>query len=697
MKIQKLTLSAITSFTLLSSLAYSNENTTTLDSIVVTSDFRDTTLSNTSNSISVLSEEQLSNKAHQSFENVIGQIPNVNFSTGGSRAHYIQIRGIGERSQFIAPVNPSVGLVLDGIDVSESAMALTMFDVNQIEVFKGPQGTTFGSNGMAGVVSFQSNQPTEDFEGHIEATIGNYNTKALGIAVGGTLIDNTLLGRFSVYQNTSDGFMENKHLEKDDTQNIDELSAKGQLTYLSSDEHTVDINFAHIDVDNGYDAFTFDNTRNTYSDQPGTDAQETNAIALKSTYQINNKMHLISKASFSKSDSEYGYDDDWSYVGAFDDSLWPYSAYDEYLRKREKIDIDLRLVSDEDGRIFNDTTDWTFGTYYKNQSEDLTRNYKYLPQTYKSSFDTENLAIYGQLDSNLTNKLILTTALRIENWEAKFEDNDSLNIDTDEILIGGKIGLSYQEDENNLYYATLSKGYKPGGVNPDNSLSNDARDFKTEHLWNIDLGKNFSYFENKLNNRINFFYGLREDQQVKSSSANVRSDGSTEFIDYYANAAKSHYYGVEVQTDYYADNTLHLFASLGLLKSKFDDYKNPDPDSADTNGRAPAHSPEYQYNVGFDYMITDLIQIKSDVEGKDAYYFSNSHDEKSKSYALLNASISYITNDWTVTLWGKNLTDESYQTRGFYFGNNPGNGYEDEMYTQQGDPRTFGLTAKYSF
>ncbi|MGB3750248.1 MAG: TonB-dependent receptor [Arcobacteraceae bacterium] len=696
MKIQKLTLSVFASCAIFSSLVYA-DNPTTLDSIVVTSDFRDTTLSSTSNSISVLSEEQLVNKSHQSFENVIGQIPNVNFSTGGSRAKYIQIRGIGERSQFIAPVNPSVGLILDGIDVSESALALTLFDVNQIEVLKGPQGTTFGSNAMAGVVTLKSNQPTKELEGQVEATIGNYNTKALGVAIGGTLIENRLIGRFSVYQNTSDGFMENKHLGKDDTQNIDELSTKAQLTYLASDEHTIDLNVAHIDVDNGYDAFTFDNTRNTYSDQPGTDAQETNAIAIKSTYQINNKMHLISKASFSKSDSEYGYDDDWSYIGAFSDDLWPYSAYDEYLRKRERIDIDLRLVSDEDGRIFNDTTDWTFGTYYKNQSEDLTRNYKYLPQTYKSSFDTKNLAIYGQLDSNLTNKLTLTTGLRIENWEAEFEDNDSLNIDTDEILIGGKIGLSYQENENNLYYATLSKGYKPGGVNPDNSLSNDARDFKTEHLWNIDLGKNFSYFESRLNNRINFFYGLREDQQVKSSSANVRSDGSTEFIDYYANAAKSHYYGVEVQTDYYADNSLHLFASLGLLKSNFDDYKNPDPDSTDTNGRAPAHSPEYQYNVGFDYMITDLIQIKSDVEGKDAYYFSNSHDEKSKTYALLNASISYLASDWTLTLWGKNLTDESYQTRGFYFGNNPGNGYEDEMYTQQGDPRTFGLTAKYSF
>jgi len=681
LKIKNLTLSAIASFTLLTPFA--NAEDITLDSITVTSDFRDASLDKTSKAISVLSEDKIAEKAHESLESVIGQVPNVNFSTGASRAHYVQIRGIGERSQFASPINPSVGLLLDGIDVSESALALTMFDVNQIEVLKGPQGTTFGSNGMAGVVSLQSNKPTEDFEGHIETTIGNYNTKAAGIALSGSLIENKLLGRLSVYKNTSDGFMENKTLNRKDTQNIDELAIKSQLTYLANDNHTLDINLAHIDVDNGYDAWTYDNTRNTYSNQPGTDAQETDAIAIKSTYQINNKMHLISKASFSKSDSEYSYDYDWSTDLTFE----------EFLRKREKIDIDLRLVSDEDGRIFNNTTDWTFGTYYKKQSEDLTQNYIDQNNTsdnfeYKSNFDAENVAIYGQLDSDITNKLTLTTGLRVENWKSEFNDSN-LNLNTNENLIGGKIGLSYQENENNLYYATLSKGYKPGGVNSDDKLADKDKAFNTEHLWNLDIGKNFSNFEDKLKSRVNFFYGLRRDQQVKTSYEDTTVTPA-KWRDYLANAAKSSYYGVEIQTNYYADNTLHLFASLGLLRSKFNNYKNLNPNSYNVEGRTPAQSPKYQYNVGFDYMITDDIQIKTDVEGKDSYYFSNSHGDQSKSYALLNTSLSYFVSDWTVTLWGKNLTNKSYQTRGFNFGSYG-------SYTQQGNPRTFGFTARYDF
>jgi outer membrane receptor protein involved in Fe transport len=137
---------------------------------------------------------------------------------------------------------------------------------------------------------------------------------------------------------------------------------------------------------------------------------------------------------------------------------------------------------------------------------------------------------------------------------------------------------------------------------------------------------------------------------------------------------------------------------VGLLKSKFDDYTDPNPSSVDVNGRTPAQSPEYQYSIGGDIMITDALVLKANVEGKDSYYFSNRHNEKSKSYNLVNTSVEYTHNDITATLWVRNLTDEEYQTRGFgSFGNNPANGYATELYTQQGSPRTMGVTVSYDF
>ncbi len=671
-----------------------------LDPVVVSSDFREAKLSRTAGAVTVITEEDITDKASENFEDVIAQTPNVNFTSGASRAHYIQIRGIGERSQFVSPVNPSVGIMIDGIDFSQSALGVTLFDVAQMEILKGPQGTTFGTNGLAGVINIQSNQPTKETEAHAEVTIGNYNRQAAGVAIGGTLIKDTLLGRLSIYKNSSDGFMENSFLHREDTQNIDELTLKTQLKWLLSDKHTIDLNFIHLDVDNGYDAFTFDNSRTSTADNPGTDAQKTDAFALKSTYQLNPKMHLESKLSMSKSDLEYSYDEDWSYVGQFAAELYPYNYVDAYLRDRKQVDADIRLISDKEGKIFSNSSDWTVGVYARNQQEDLTRNRlkEGVASTFTSDYETNNIALYGQLDSALSDRFTLVTGVRVEKWDASYHDSKNVKIDTDEVLTGGKIGIKFQQDEKHMHYIMLSRGYKPGGVNADNTLTAAAKDYDTETLWNIEAGRNLSVLDDTLLGRINIFYGQRRDQQVKSSVVGKDENNNPTFTDYIANAAKTHYYGLELEADYYPVDSLHLFSSLGLLKSKFDEYVDPNPEAYKAEGRTPAQSPEYQYNVGFDYAFGENVLFKTNLEGRDSYYFSNRHDAKSESYSLVNSSLTVLDGKWTVTLWGRNLADSDYQVRGFgSFGNNPAKGYVTETYTQQGAPRTFGLTVSYDY
>lgn len=696
MKNKIITTSLIAVYTLAATASFGEE--VNLDPIVVGADFRDKNLSQVSNSVSVISEKDIYDKATQSFVEVVSQEPNVNFSSGASKAKYIQIRGIGERSQFTTPLNPSVGIMMDGIDFSQSALGLTLFDIKQIEVLRGPQGTTFGANGMAGVINIESNEPTNDANGHLEASAGNYNTKAIGLALNTPIVEDKLLARFSVYKNTSDGYMTNSYLNRKDTNNIDELTARAKLKWFVSDNHTIDLTLMHVDIDNGYDAFTLDNTRDSHADQPGKDTQKTDAFALKSIYQVNDKMHLVSSLSYSTTDLEYSYDEDWSYDGEFDPA-WAYSSFDQYLRDRKQFDVDVRMVSDEAGRIFNGMTDWTFGVYYKDYSEDLTRNYTYLYGIpFTSNYDTKNTAVYGQLDTHFTDKLTLVAGLRVEKWESDYSDSENVDIDTDETLTGGKLGLNYQAESDMLYYITLSKGYKPGGVNADYRLSSNAKTYETETLWNLDAGLNSSHFDDKVKSRLNFFYGKRKDQQVKSSVVDHRTDGSVEFIDYLTNAAEGTYYGLESQIDYYFVENLHMYTSIGLLKAKFDEYNDPNPTALDVTGRAPANSPEYQYNVGFDYLFMEAWTFKSNVEGRGSYYFSNRHNEKSDPYALLNASLEYTNGSFTASLWMRNITDEEYFVRGFgSFGNNPSKFYETELYTQFGAPRTGGLTLSYDF
>jgi outer membrane receptor protein involved in Fe transport len=659
-----------------------------LDPIVVGADFREQNLSKTAVSVSIISEDTIAEKASQPFIEVLASTPNVNFSAGASKAKHIQIRGIGERSQFETPINPSVGVIVDGMDFSQNPLGVSLFDVKQVEVLRGPQGTTFGANGMAGVIVVESNEPTSQTEAHVELNAGNYNSYAVGAAVGGTLIDDKVLGRLSVYKNSSDGYMENSYLGKDDTNGIDELTIKAALKWFVTDSSTIDLNYIHADIDNGYDAFTLDNSWVSHADKPGKDTQDTDAFSLKYTNQINSAMHLVAMLSHSSTDSEYSYDEDWSYVGEFDDALWPYDWFDQYLRDRKQTDVDIRLISDEDGRIFNDTTKWTLGVYYKDYSEDMRRNHFKDDhwETFTHNYDTVNKAVYGQIDSQLTDKLLFTLGLRAENWDVDYSDSNAFVENNDENLYGGKIGLSYQADPHALYYVTLSRGYKPGGVNADNTIPAEKRTFETETLWNVDAGLNSSYFNHTLMNRLNFFYGKRKDQQVKAYIAQNHS-----FSDYFDNAAKGTYYGLESELDYYPNEKLHLYSKLGLLHAEFDKY------TPEMTGRAPAQSPKYQYNIGFDYSFLENFIFKANLEGMGSYYFSNTHNQKSDSYTLVNSSISYIGDSWSATLWGRNLADREYDVRGFYFGNNPAHGYDAELYTQKGAPRTFGLTLSYDY
>jgi outer membrane receptor protein involved in Fe transport len=328
------------------------------------------------------------------------------------------------------------------------------------------------------------------------------------------------------------------------------------------------------------------------------------------------------------------------------------------------------------------------GAYYKKYESDLER-YVTDYDLFSSDYTAYSSAIYGQLDISLNEKLSMVTGLRVEKWKTKYSDNNTHFSDS-ENLVGAKLGLQYQKSESQLFYATLSRGYKPGGFNPVTTESGLPKQYQTESLWNLDLGMNSAWLDNKLKNRVNFFYGKRKDQQVPTYY--VTPD--FRYTDYITNADKGTYYGLETELDYYPTDSLSLNASLGLLRAKFDTYYSP-VDDVSKDGRAPAYSPEYQYNIGMNYMLTENWNLKTNVEGKGSYYFENIKDAKSDAYTIVNASVEYTTGNWSATLWGRNLTDENYQTIGYLIDNGfPG---DEQLYFLQGDPRTFGFTLAYDF
>jgi outer membrane receptor protein involved in Fe transport len=674
-----------------------------LPEIVVTAELRDKQLLETSASTTVVSAEAIRQRAAQHLEEILNIAPNVNFAGGSSRGRYFQIRGVGDRSQFQEPLNPSVGLRLDGVDFSGIGSIGTLFDIEQVEILRGPQGTLHGANALAGLINIRSQAPSDSFTHRLELTAGNYDSYGAGLVSSGPLREN-LLYRLAAEQYSSDGYTDNEFLDEDDTQERDELTLRGRLRWLWGDANSVDIGLTYIDVDNGYDAFSLDNVRDTITDEPGRDSQESVALSVQSASRVG-AFELQALASIANTDSEYRYDEDWTYVGFHP---FGYSSTDRYLRERDSLSAELRLLSSDGSRLFGERGDWILGLYYLANNEDLDRRYTFAGP-FDSEYDTETYAIFGQLDTTLSDQLTLVVGLRLENRDTDYSDSNAVTFKPDENLWGGKLALEYSWTDDRLAYASISRGYRANGVNggilasmnatedPDIIAGlNQVQDFDEETLVNYELGLKTALLDGRLQARLAAFYMDRDDQQVRGSFLIPQPGGATTFVDYTSNAAEGENYGAEAEIDWRASDRLQLWVNLGWLETEFENYVNVFGE--DLAGRDQAQAPNYQYSLGGQLELGRGFFMRLELEGRDDFYFSDRHDARAESYDLLHGRLGYASTNWSLALWGRNLTDEDYYVRGFgSFGNDPRKDYVTENYFQYGAPRMVGVSASYSF
>lgn len=681
-----------------------------LEEVVVTSQFRKVSALELAASVSVFGEGDIAARGASNIEQLLNLAPNVNYSSGASRGRFYQIRGIGERSQFVDPVTPSVGLIVDGIDFTGLGLAGNTLDVQQVEVLRGPQGTLYGANALAGLLIVKSNDPSDEPTASIAAEVAEYDSYTLSGVVSGP-VSERLKVRLAAQNQQSDGYIDNDFLGREDTNNIDESIVRAKLQFDVSESLQLNLTGVYLDADNGYDAFSLYNSRTTLSDQPGWDRQESVAASLQTIWSAAAAFTVESVVSFADSDTEYGYDEDWTFADFHPDEYDFYT--DNYQRQRDNLSVDVRLVSKPEHSILNGRSSWVLGAYWRTEDESLLRR-----ASFTSEFDTDNVALYGQLHTALNERLALVTGLRLERRSADYADNSAVALDIDEDLWGGHISLEYQLNDNTLAYALVSRGYKGGGVNgriisaaaTNPAISSAVFEFGKESMLNYELGLKGSWLERRLQAQLAVFYQDREEVQAKQSIFDA-SDFS--FDDYLINAAGGETIGLELSADYLVTDRVRLFASLGLLDAEFDGFVSSAHVDARNDlsravlapvvldGRDVAHAPNYQFSVGTDVVLAVNWLLRIELEGKDEFYYSNSHNEKSAGYELLNARLSYQADNWSVALWGRNLTDREVRTRGFYFsnefGNNPANGYAPEAYYQLAEPKVIGVSARYRF
>jgi outer membrane receptor protein involved in Fe transport len=225
----------------ISSVSYAEEEIVTeLPPIIVTGDIWDTELQQTTASVTVLDGERLKYSGTQHFSDLINTIPNMSWSATSSRPRYIQLRGIGENSQFEGETpDSSVRFLVDDLDFTGLGTIGNLFDTQQVEVLRGPQAGAFGVNAAGGVVKIVTNDPTSYWTGQSEGSLGNDSLLSGGFAIGGPLLENDpeqISFRFSLYQLQQDGFRDNKFLGKNDTNERDEFNTRLKIRWIANED-----------------------------------------------------------------------------------------------------------------------------------------------------------------------------------------------------------------------------------------------------------------------------------------------------------------------------------------------------------------------------------------------------------------------------------------------------------------------------
>ena len=239
-------------------------------------------------SLSVMGQQEIESATVEHFEELVQMVPNMSLSGEGSRARYFQLRGVGEREQYEGAPNPSVGYIIDDIDLSGLGGVASLYDIQQVEVLRGPQSARYGSSALAGMVYMRSLDPVQQRSANAELTAGDDGLFSLSASAGGGLSHN-LSGRISLHHFESDGFRTNAFLDEDDSNGREELSARGKLLWNFHDDWEALLTVLTMDFDNGYDAWTVNNDDRVNSDHPGQDSQQTIAASLRFNGPLNTR------------------------------------------------------------------------------------------------------------------------------------------------------------------------------------------------------------------------------------------------------------------------------------------------------------------------------------------------------------------------------------------------------------------------
>ena len=712
-----------------------------LEEIVVTAQKREQNIQDVPISISRLSGQRLASK-FTGGEDVLAlasTVPGLHVeSSNGRLAPRFYMRGLGN-SDFTQAASQPVSIVFDEVPMEKAALkSFPLFDLDDIEVIRGPQGTLFGRNTTAGIIKFDSRRPTEETEGYLKVSGGNKGTINAEGAVGGTLVENTLTGRVSfLTQNRSD-WINNAYTGEDDAiGGFNIFAGRIQLLWTPTDNFTAWVMHQHQDQDgNSASAFranVFDKGSNKLNDNYDRntvwfDGGDNNPALIKShgttvklDWEVGN--HTFTSITsyqdvydrFARGDIDGGYGCLFTCGGIpSGPPSNPYSPFNSpfVVNVDTGSEVDLQQVTQEIRIASNLEGSFNYQVgafYFEDDFASIAKNANAGSQAFvvgsTSNVDNTTWALFGQGSFNVNEQLTLTAGVRYTD-----DEKDAVHsragqqlapISLQDDNVSWDMALAYALGADAQVYARVASGFRAPTIQDRLEDDPEVTTADSETIMSYEIG--YKALWEKVRLSLAAFYYDVDDMQLVAVGGD---SNSTSLL----NAKEGIGYGVELDLDIAVTNNLVLSGGFGYNKTELKDDELALPscalctilDPMNENGLAIIdgnpfqHAPKWTMNLELDYTHP--------LSGDSELYLYTDWKLKGKTSDFLYESIEYTfgtqfegglrvgyrnnARNYEIGMFSRNITDEHNPIGGIDFANNLG-------YVNQ--PRIWGVEASYRF
>jgi iron complex outermembrane receptor protein len=647
-------------FPALPSHAQSGEDAV-IDEIIVTSRYRAEKLSDVPDSITAFTAADIERHRIERINRVASLTPNLRFSDDQEvGVSTLVIRGIRQNR---GTGQPPVSFRIDGVSATNNLLTTQeLFDIESVDVLRGPQGALYGRNAIGGAILISTRQPTTTPEYGFRVTAAEGQDYTIAGSASGPITDESVLYRASFRFQDREGQLRNAYLDNQYVDYKKSAAFRGRLLFKPSEKLSIDLRAQYLDQDGGSGYFMpgsegylplpppaapilFGNpTYEIQSNRIGESFVKSNELSAKIDYDLGWGT-LTSITSFTDVDSGNDQDLDQTLVEAIDIIV---------IDESETLAQELRLVSSSDNALR-----WVAGVQYFTQDR-----FRSLATTFlgfpvppaAQDLELENIAAFGNLSYDLTDDLELTLAFRYDEETPKDVTQGKSETFSE---LQPKASLAYHFREGLLGYVTVGKGYRAGGFNNLSPGSNFMPGFDKESLISYEAGLKGSAFDGRMRTGLSLFFIDYKDQQYflfdqTGTQANI-------------NVKKSEITGGELEITALPVESLQISFGLGFTDSEIKEYEDIPgvlvPASAIIGRKVPG-APVWSANLAMQHTksINDSLDLVSriDYEHRDKTYWTLDNLDVQPAYDLTNLSLALENERWTTRLYVNNLFDENY-------------------------------------